>query len=264
MEQPFDGIDEVYDLNLRVVLDFFKSKLRPYYSSSRLTWLLTLLDIPPDLLSPGGIPPNTVPLPPRLRMVDSDGLSFFPVSYFSLDRNVFRDFLDSGHPLALNGQRHAIAASACLKIIFVYDPAPHSCTLRVNRSRRHRTDRKAKKWQHRSPGFLWHLRTNISSHVFKLEKIPQAFLGLRQKVQDQQFRSGHLKFLLERSAYSDNLLNFARHRVFRFGYLQRNHPTYMKEAIFALPKYIQRVTGETAQVRTCESIWGRQRWFTAN
>jgi hypothetical protein len=74
---------------------------------------------------------------------------------------------------------------------------------------------------------------------------------------------GHLEFLLEKSAYSDSLLNFARRRVFRFGYLNRSHSKYMKKAIFALAKYVHRVTGETAEVRACESIWGRDRWFTA-
>jgi hypothetical protein len=80
----------------------------------------------------------------------------------------------------------------------------------------------------------------------------------------QNLRSNHLQFLLEKSAYSDNLLNFAHHRVFRFRYLHRKHPTYMKKAIFALAKYVQRVTGSMVEVRACESIWGHNRWFTAH
>jgi hypothetical protein len=173
---------------------------------------------------------------------------------------IFKDFLDSDHPLALDGRRHATAASACLKIIFIYDQALHSrCTPRVDqRSQRHSTDLKPKPLWHRSLRH-WHLRTYISSR-----KVPWDFLQFHRKIDDQRFRSGHLKFLLEKSAYSNNLLNFAHRRVFRFRYLQRSHPTYMKEAIFALAKYIHRVTGETAEIRACESIWGRQKWFTAN
>jgi hypothetical protein len=90
------------------------------------------------------------------------------------------------------------------------------------------------------------------------------YVEFRTKQYSDSLRSTHLRFLLEKSAYSDNILNFARHRVFRFGYLHRKHPTYIKKTIFALAKYIQRVTGETAEVRACESIWGRDRWFTAN
>jgi hypothetical protein len=67
-------------------------------------------------------------------MMDSDALGLFSISLISgVDWNIFRDFLDSGHPLALDGQRHATAASACLKIIFICDQAPHSWrTLRVS------------------------------------------------------------------------------------------------------------------------------------
>jgi hypothetical protein len=52
MEQPFDDVDEIYNQKLGEVLNFFMSKLQLYYSSSRLTLLLTLLDIPPDRLRP--------------------------------------------------------------------------------------------------------------------------------------------------------------------------------------------------------------------
>jgi len=84
----------------------------------------------------------------------------------------------------------------------------------------------------------------------------------RQKIRYQRFRSKHLQFLLQKSAYSHLLLKFARQKVFRFGYLQRDHPIYIKKAIFALAKYIHHVTGSTAEVRACESIWGRASWFT--
>ena len=66
--------------------------------------------------------------------------------------------------------------------------------------------------------------------------------------------SRHLEFLLEKSAHSDNNLSLVRCKVFRFGYLHRNLPIYMKKAIFALVRYIQRVTGEGAEVRVCESV----------
>jgi len=230
--------------------------------SSRLTLLLNLSDIPLDLLPRGDIASYPVSLPSRLKMMDSDAFSFFSVSHFSLDWNIFQDFLDSDHPLALDGRRHTTAASACLNIIFIDNPVPHSRrTLRVDQcSHQRRTDFKPNSLWHRSLTH-WHAMIYLSRPS---RKIQEAFFKFRQRTQDQRVRSGHLKFLLEKSAYSDRLLNFARRRVFRFGYLQRNHPTYMKKAIFALAKYIQRVTGETAEVRTCESIWGRQGWFTAN
>ena len=270
MEQPFDDVDEIYNQKLGDVLNFFASKLRLYYSSPRSTLLLTLLDIPPHRLDPyPSFWAGVVPLPSRLKAMDSDAhclhslLSSFKFSGEDFVWNIFRDFLDSGHPLALDGKRHATAASACLQIIFIYDQAPHSWrTLRVDRrSQRHRADLKRKTLWHRSVRHS-HLRTYLSSR--KLRKIPQAFFEFRRKVQVQHLRSRHLQFLLEKSAYSDNLLSFAHRRVFRFGYLHRNHPTHMKKAIFALAKYIHRVTGETAEVRACESIWGRNRWFTAN
>ena len=239
------------------------SKLQLYYSSSRLSLVLTLWNIPPELLRLNrGFWEDIIPLPSRLKTMDRDGLGLLK-SFSRASRGccyIFQDFLDSNHPLALDGERYATAASACLKIIFIYDQALHSrCILRVDkRSQRHSTDLKPKPLWHRSLRH-WHLRTYISGR-----KIPRAFLEFHRKIDDQRFRSGHLKFLLEKSAYSNNLLNFARRRVFRFRYLQRSHPTYMKEAIFALAKYIQRVTGETAEVRVCKSIWGRQKWFTAN
>jgi len=267
MEQPFDGIDGAYNQKLGEVLNFFTSKLPLYFSSSRLTLLLTLLDIPPHCLDPyPSFWAEIVPLPSRLKAMDDDAhclhslLSSSKFSGEDLVWNIFRDFLESAHPLAFDRKRHAAAASACLQIIFTYDQMPLSQrTLRVDRSRRHRADLKPKKLWHRSVRH-WDLRTYLSSR--KPHKIPQAFLEFQQRIQYQHLRSGHLKFLLKKSAYSNSLLNFVRRRVFRFRYLQRNHPTYMKKVIFALAKYIHRVTGETAEVRACQSIWGRQRWFT--
>jgi hypothetical protein len=255
MEQPLAGTDQIYNQKLGEVLNFFVSKLQQYYSSSRLTLLLTLLDSP-NLDPDPNFRANIVPLPTRLKAMDSDAHclhSFFSASDRPrMDYSIFRDFLNSGHPLALDGQRHATAASACLKIIFIYDQVPHSQrTLRVYHSQRLRAALKPRKW-HLGTRYLWHPRTYLSSR--KSHKIHQ----------DQYFRSLHLKFLLEKSAYSDSLVKFAHRMVFRFGYLQRNHPTHMKTVIFALAKYIHRVTGEMAKVRTCESIWGRQGWFTKN
>jgi hypothetical protein len=94
--------------------------------------------------------------------------------------------------------------------------------------------------------------------------LDEPYWDFLDKIEGDSFRSTHLQFLLEKSAHSNDILNFARHRVFRFGYLHRKHPTYIKKAIFALAKYIQRVTGEMAEIKACKSIWGRQRWFTAN
>ena len=266
MEQPFDDVHEIYNQKLREVLDFFASKLRLYYSSSRLTLLLTLIDTPPDHLHLITVfRTDVIPLPSRLKMVDYDAFGLYRSFSHALRGNcyIFRDFLGSSHPLALDGHRHATAASACLKIIFMCDQAPYSRRpLRVDQSsERHRSDLKLKSLWYRSVKH-WNLRTYLSSE--KLQNVSPAFVEFVKKIQHQHLLSGHLKFLLEKSAHSDNLLNFARRRVFRFGYLQRNHPTYMKKAIFALAKYIHRVTGETAEVRACESIWERDRWFTAN
>ena len=266
MEQTFDSVDEVYIQKLREVLDFFASKLQLYYSSSRLTLLLTLLDAHRN--SERGFYANIIPLPSRLKAMDTDAhclLSSFSDPRFIGNYSIFQDFLDSSHPLALDGQRHAIAASACLKIIFIHDQAPHYwITRRVNqRSQRHRADLK--------PKTLWHRSVRHSdiefypyNYVMAVNMVPRAVSRFKVEIEAQRFRSGHLKFLLEKSAYSNDLLTFASLRVFRFGYLQQNHPIYMKRVIFALAKYVHRVTGETAQVRACESIWGRPRWFTKN
>jgi hypothetical protein len=250
--------------------------------------------------------------------MDDNAFNFSSVAHLSgVHWYIFREFFDSGLPLALDGQRHASATSACLKIIFMHGQAPHSWhPLRVYRSQRHHTDLKPKTLWHRhvgrshlrtyrhrradlkpktlwhrsvrhsylrtyrhradlkhrgdlKPKTLWHQGTRfiryfwtyLFSQVF--QKFPQAFWAFEREIEAQHIRSVHLKFLLEKAAYSDSVLNFARRRVFRFGYLQQSHPTYMKKAIFALAKYIHRVTGETAEVRACESIWGRHRWFAA-
>jgi len=76
MGQPFDGVDEVYHQKLGEVLNFFTSKLQLYYSSSRFTLLLTLLDIPVQHLHlVPGFQADIIPLPSRLKMMDSGALS---------------------------------------------------------------------------------------------------------------------------------------------------------------------------------------------
>ena len=265
MQQPFYDVDEIYNQKLGEVLYFFASRLQRYYSSSLLTLLLTSLDIPPHLrLINTVFQANTIPLPSGLRAMDSDFLSFSSVSHLlAVDWNIFRDFLDSGHPLALDGKRHATAASACLKLIFTCYQVPlssfrrfsrHSLTPRLSVYKEHFSHRHN---VHR----VWRnfLRPYLSTHMCR--GIPGIYIALDLH---QRTRAIHLRFLLEKSAYSDSLLTFTRRRVFRFGYLQRNHPTYMKKAIFALAKYIHRVTGETAEVRACKSIWGRNGWFSAD
>ncbi|KIM35968.1 hypothetical protein M413DRAFT_449493 [Hebeloma cylindrosporum] len=102
--------------------------------------------------------------------------------------------------------------------------------------------------------FYWYLRTYIYDSTSYFH-----YFQFLKNISDNRSRSIHLQFLLEKSGHSDPLLNFARRRVFRFRYLHRKHPTYIKKAIFALAKYIQRVTGGTAEVRACESLWGHGR-----
>ena len=260
-------MDQVYNQRLGEVLDFFSSKLQPYYSSSRSTLALTLLDIAPCILNlMGYFSIDIIPLPPRLMVIDSDAhglLTFFSGYYFPEGWDIFQDFLNSDHPLALDGRRYATASSACLKIIFIYNQAPHYWhTPKINQCpQRYHAALKPKTLWYRN--FRHWARSRKHLYNYK-QGVPPTFSKLALKTKDQRLCSGILTFLLEKSAYSDDLLKFACRRVFRFGYLQQNHPIYMKKVIFALAKYIHRVTGEMAQVRTCKSIWGRQRWFTEN
>jgi hypothetical protein len=144
----------------------------------------------------------------------------------------------------------------------------HSRTLRVgieDRFQWHHTDLPPGTDWNRRVNFYWHLKTSLSSR--SPQGMPASYLHhhyqFRIKIHDDRLLASHLEFLLEKAAYSNNLLNFAHRKVFRFGYLDRKHPIYIKKAIFALAKYIQRVTGGTAEVGVCESIWGRNRRFTA-
>ena len=268
MEQPIKDADKLYNKNLGVVLSFFASKLQLYYSSSRLTLLLTFL----SASEPNYLGTYVIPLPSRLKFFDDSALGLHSAGgFYSGDCywKIFQDFLDSGNPLALDERKYTIASLVCLKILFGHHQAPvsrfawftqHCRSLRIgieSRSQRHHTYFPVETYWGRSISSYWDLRTclaNRSPQRMDLSDVNAHF-------ELQFYRSKHLRFLLEKSAYSDNILDFARDRVFRFGYLLRKHPAYMKRAIFSLAKYIQRVTGETAEVRACESIWGRDRWF---
>ena len=275
IEQPIEDADKLYNQNLSLVLDFFASKLQLYYSSSRLTLLLTLL----PASGPKHLDTFIIPLPSKLQMADNNTLRLRSAGDYSYEKcywKIFQDFLDSGGPLALDQRRYAIASFACLKILCGQYQAPvlrftwfsrHSRTLRVDmedHSQRHHTDLPVgtKRWG--SIRLYWDLQTRLPNQM-RPGKHLSSILSLLERNRLRAFpdsQSKHLQFLLQKSAYSENILGFARYRVFRFGYLARHHPVYMKKAIFSLAKYIQRVTGETAEVRACESIWGRDRWFT--
>jgi hypothetical protein len=267
-----------------VVLEFFVSKLPLYYSSSQLTLLLTGLAIPSDLLlNSHDILENIAfpELPSKLKTMDLHALALHRIFTYvpAGNCNIFQDFLGSGHPQALDSQRYATATLACLKLVFKHYQPPvsyvswlsqHSHTLRSHIEHysqwNHITDKTS--WTKRI-NFYWHLRTSFSSrmppkHNIYIEDIvdtrPDEFhADFLEKIQNDSSHSAHLQSLLEKSAHSDDILHFAHHRVFRFGYLHREHPKYMKKAIFALAKYIHRVTGETAEVKACESIWGCDR-----
>ena len=89
MNQPFEDVDKVYNKKLGEVLNFLASKLQLYYSSSRLTLLLTLLDTPDHSGLMTRFRPDIIPLPSRLAKMDSDALSMFSIFNFLADRNIF-------------------------------------------------------------------------------------------------------------------------------------------------------------------------------
>ena len=281
MVQPFEDSDEIYNNHLKAVLDFFVSRLQPYYSSSRLTLVLTFL----STTQSNHFPTHCVPLPSRLKIMDSNALNlhgihgFVPQEHLGQHRKIFQDFLNSGDPLALDEKRYATAASACLKILFgLYRPlvskfrwfTQHSRILRVGTEppfQRHYADLPARTNWRRNIEFYWCFRTFFPGLALQgVAETPQSTKITMDEFRVNQIRilSSHLQFLLEKSVHSDNILSLARRKVFRFGYLHRNHPTYMKKAIFSLARYIRRVTGEGVEVRACESVWGRDAWFTAN
>jgi len=101
-----EDADELYNQNLTLVLNFFASKLHLYYSSSRLTLLLTVL-----LASETNyINTRYIPLPSRLKTADDNALSLHSVGLRYNTGNsfgkIFKDFLDSGNPLALDERKN--------------------------------------------------------------------------------------------------------------------------------------------------------------
>jgi len=276
MEQPTEDADTLYNQNLTIVLNFFASKLPLYYSSSWLTLLLTFLPASEHNI----LDTYAIPLPSSLAIADGNAFSLYKAGgdyHTKCYWKIFQDFLNSGNPLALNKRRYVIASLACLKILFGHYQAPvlrftwfnrRSRTLRVDmegHSHRHHTDLLMGINWRKDIHLYWDLRARLPNQMRPgTHLLGMVTLWARSERRSFPYpQSKHLEFLLQKSAYSDNILDFARYRVFRFGYLARHHPVYMKKAIFSLAKYIQRVTGETAEVRACESIWGRDRWFTA-
>jgi len=222
-------------------------------------------------LSTGDLRTHIIPLPARFKIIDKDALDLHNAGHYHLGHYyIFKDFLDSNHSLALDEQRYAVAALACLKILFGRSQPPVShitwfsqCSrIRVRMENHPQPRHKDMDLLPAGPGwkidltFYWHLRTDPHNLIPYKTTFDQF-----KEIEAQNYRSNHLLFLLPKSGYSPNILNFARYRVFRFGYLHRKHPPYMKKAIFVLAQYIERVTGETDKVRACESIWGREKWL---
>ncbi|KIM47228.1 hypothetical protein M413DRAFT_23462 [Hebeloma cylindrosporum] len=255
----FDSANEVYHQKLGEVLDFFVSKLPLYYSSRQLTLLVTLLDIPPYFFRATSILSDTVPLPSRLKTLDSDAFglhSFFSHADARPNWTIFAHFLDSDHPMALDGQKYATASFVCLKLLFKHYQAPpfqarrpsswllgrHSRAHKAHHhqhSGRHHTAAPAEIKDYQSVRFYWHFRTTRMT-----QKCRNALYSrLLKNVDNDRVRSSHLQFILEKSSHSDDILNFGRRIMFRLAYFSRKHPSYIKEVILALAKYIQRVTG---------------------
>jgi hypothetical protein len=102
---------------------------------------------------------------------------------------------------------------------------------------RHHTDLLAGRSWGRNLEFYWHLRTFIPSRALqRISKTPGSRYITLGALRVPQIRilSSHLQFLLDKSAHSDNILGLAHRKVFRFRYLHRDHPTYMKKAFFLL------------------------------
>jgi len=273
IEQPIDDAIEIYDKNLALVHDFFTSKLHLYYASSRLTLLLAFLSATGfDYLGT-----DVIPLPSRLKITDKDALDLHTAGYCHTETrywHIFQDFLNSNDPLALDERRYAVAAFACLEILFGHFQPPvsritwfsqHSRTLRGRMEDQPQQHHKVLRMESYGArvAFYWHRRTCHRNQMPQKQSLWVTFDEFEREDRHQCWQTENLLFFLPKPAYSHDILNFARYRVFRFGYLRRNHPTYMKMAIFALAKYIERVTGEMVEVKACESIWGHETWFTA-
>lgn len=189
MDQPTEDADKLYKQNLAIVLDFFVSKLQLYYSSSRLTLLLTFL-----LASMGTY---IIPLPSRLKIVDNNALSLHNAGGYYREEcywQIFQDFLDSSDPLALDEKRYAFATLACLKILFGHYHAPilhvtwfsqHSRALGANikdHSKPQHTDLPAGTDWRRSVSGHRHLRTHF------LNRMPQRMHLSGANTQSEQMR----------------------------------------------------------------------------
>ena len=128
-------------------------------------------------------------------MVDNDGLGLHgigdlcPVEHLPEHRHIFQDLLDSGDPLALDGQRYATATLACLKIILERHQAPVSCvrwltqhsrTLKAgieDRFQWHHTDLPPGTDWNRSVNFYWHLKTSLPSRSpQRMSEAPASYL----------------------------------------------------------------------------------------
>jgi len=144
-----------------------------------------------------------------MEMVDDDALSlqgiggFFPLGHLLYHWEIFRNFLDSGDPLALDGQRYSIVALACLKIIFKHYRALVSRIqwlsqhLRVDMERSsHRCRRvipAGTDWGWNIP-YYWHTRALLPSWTRGIH------VGIHQFQEEKSFqklRSRHLSFILK-------------------------------------------------------------------
>jgi hypothetical protein len=102
---------------------------------------------------------------------------------------------------------------------------------------RHHADLQAGTNWGRDLEFYWYLRTFFPSPgLQRISKTPESRYITLGALRVPQIRilSSHLQFLLDKSAHSDNILGLARRKVFRFGYLHRDHPTDMKKAFLLL------------------------------
>jgi hypothetical protein len=173
---------------------------------------------------------------------------FVPQEHLGQHQKIFQDFLNSGDPLVLDGERYAPAPSAFLKILFgLYGPAgsKFKWSRFTRQSRILRVGMRPFPQQHHANLPLgtnwgriesyWYLRLYFSSLELQsiLEAPQHRYIHLDQlRVDEICILSSHLQFLLEKSAHSGSILRFARRKVFRFGYLHQNHPIYVKKPIF--------------------------------
>jgi hypothetical protein len=282
IKQPFEDSHKIYNHNLEVVHNFLAAKPPNYYSNSQSALLLDLIHGQKDISSLPGLHDRLSP-PSRMEKQASNLSQLFTVFSPKLLREthhsqVLGDFLGFLMQSSdLDAKEYAASAFVCLMDLLGDYQAPvsrsnwfsrHSQTTTKHLSRWRGPWLRGTLWWGENIGFYWHLRTWIPDHPWssfgtKASPTQDVVTIYWDKLGSQYCRSLLVQFLLERSSYSEHLLNFSRQRVFRFGYLHRKHPTHMKQVVIALAKYIQRVTGKADEVRVCESIWGRDtRLFT--